>query len=134
MDYSITVQVFDWRGDLWLSVDRVGRVAGKRFAPRERLASFHTDAMHDVSPDEALLWMHEQLAAWVNAGCPRRSWTDAKRPRRPLEGAMGVGAPTGHQGLVTLPSENSTPPPREERRAERDSDGLKPPGVQQTLW
>lgn len=134
MDTSITVHVFDWRGDLWLAVDRVGRHAGRRYAPRTRLASVHAQPMREVSEDEALLWMLDVLTLWVNAGAPTSQRADAQRPRRPQVGATGDGAPTCAWGAVTLPSENLPPPPMAERRAERVSDGLVPEGITDHLF
>ena len=133
MDTSITVQVFDWRGELWLTVDRLHRHGGRRYAPRDRLATFHVDALRDVSEDEALLWLHEQLAAWVAAGCPRRRWTDRVAVSAPPGGGHGGRrVATATRPGKPLPSKTA-PPPLEGSGAAGVSDGLKPPGVQGLL-
>jgi hypothetical protein len=134
MDSSVTVQVFDWRGEIWLTVDRVGRVDHRRHAHRDRLATFHAQPVRDVPEDCALLWMLEQLTAWVNAGCPRPS---AQRARGPLGGASGGtranGAPPTPTADPALQSQ-TVPTPLVASASEASSDGLWPEGRTDPLF
>jgi hypothetical protein len=128
MDTSISVQVFDWRGELWLAIDRVGRVAGRRYAPRARLATFHALPLRDVSEDEACLWMYDVVTSWVNQGCPRVHLTSAERSRLPLEGDTGGRRAYEPSGPSDATLKEAADPPRDQRRAERVSGGLSPEG------
>lgn len=134
MDTSISVRVFEWRGELWLAVDRVHSAAHRRYAPRDRLASFHVRPMREVSEPVACLWLLEQLTLWVNAGCPnaRREAAPAS-PVGDRRGHRAIGAPRRASAESALPSQTE-PPSLEARDGEAVSDGLKPLGTQPSLF
>lgn len=134
MDSSISVRVFDWKGDIWLAVDRIGSADHRKHAHRDRLATFRETPVHDVSEDVALLWMLEQLQLWVNAGAPF-AWSEAPSapPGGGRRGRPEAWACPRREGEDPLRSETQ-PPPLEDRASEASSDGLWPPGYQPELW
>lgn len=134
MDTSISLRLFNWRGDIWLTVDRIGCSDHRKHAPRERLATFHTWCLPEVSEENALLWMYIQLNAWVGDGCP-----DARREAATV--SPGGGTTGGESAArvarqapeIALPSQ--TEPPNVERcDGVAVSDGLLPEGEQLALW
>ena len=133
MDSQISVRVFDWRGEIWLAIDRVGRAPDRRYAPRTRLATFHAQPLRDVPESVAFLWLLEQLTAWVNAGCPSPS--RAARSGAPQRGATGGethGAPFGQAAENRLPSQ-TRPSAVKHSASVASTDGLTPPGEQMTI-
>ena len=56
MDTRISVQVFEWQGDLHCNVDRIGRADLRKYAPRTRLASFTTHEDGEVGEQAAMTW------------------------------------------------------------------------------
>jgi hypothetical protein len=134
VDSQISVLVSEWRGELLILVDRVGRSGHRRYAPRTRLATFRARAVREVSEDEACLWLLEQLTLWVNAGCPRtRRGAAPASPVGDHRGQRAIGAPTGAEGRTPLPSK-TVRPPEEGSGAAGVSDGLKPNGAQPPLF
>ena len=72
MDTSISVRVFEWRGELNCTVDRVGNTDHRKHAPRTRLASFSTSAFEGNSEVDAVLWATAEIAGLMilPASCP----------------------------------------------------------------
>jgi hypothetical protein len=134
MDTSISVRVFEWRGEIGMGVDRVGRAGHRKYAPHTRLATFSATAVPDLCEETLLLWMHERLTEWIGQGCPP-CWREA--PPASPQGTTGVvsrtGAPSGREPARSLPSQTE-PPPLEHRGAVGVSDGLKPDGFTPPLW
>ena len=134
MDSSLSVRVFDWRGDIYLVVDRIHSAPRRKYAARDRLATFHATPVRDVPEDVACLWMLEQLTLWVNAGCPYTRHASATgAPLGGPQGARAPGAPSGPRPAPSLRSKTE-PPPLEDSGAVGVSDGLAPPGVQPPLF
>jgi hypothetical protein len=128
MDESYTVEVFDWHGELHVTCDRVGRSAGRRYAPRTRLWSESAVLAADATPRQAVAFL--ALAVAHHAGDLGLTH-GAERPPEPPEGATG-GARHADPNPATrrdggLTSGTAAPP----RKAPRDavaSDGLLPEG------
>lgn len=134
MDSHIIVSMSDWAGDLQLTVERVHRHPGRRYAPRDRLATFQARPGVDVREEVALLWLSECLIAWTNQGCPT---TAARGPGAPQRGATGGETP--RRAYVTRPDMRPTikaspTPPIQESGDAVVSDGLTPPGTQPGLF
>jgi hypothetical protein len=56
MDTSLSVRVFEWKGDLHCTVDRIGRTDHRRHAHRDRLASFTTKCDPTIGEIPAMTW------------------------------------------------------------------------------
>jgi hypothetical protein len=130
MDSSISVRVFEWRGELHCVIDRIGATSGRRHAPRARVASFHGEALPALLPAEAMEWAIHQLTLWMNAGFAPDGGVAVSAP---LEGPQGgsprSGAPTGQERAGRLPSQ-AVSPSVEGCGAVGVSDGLSPAGEQ----
>ena len=128
MDYSYIVEVFEWRGCVHVTCDRVGRSAGRRYAPRARVWS---ESALLETPATGL-----QLAAFLALAVAEHAADlgpahGAERPPVPPEGATG-GHDTPPLATATrrdggLPSGEAAPP-RKEPRDVVASDGLLPEG------
>jgi hypothetical protein len=122
MDTSISVRMFEWRGDVWISVDRVGRAGHRKHAPRTPLVSIHSSSDTPICEDVALLWLQGCLTEWVAAGCPRGH---REAVSAPPQGATGVvsrtGVPPQLDRSKALPSQTE-PAPVEHRGSEATSD------------
>lgn len=135
MDSAISVAVFNWRGECWITVDRILRHDGRRYAPRRRLASFRAATMSDLPEEIALEWLVDQLTIWVNAGAPPEWHSAPKVPSAPLgRGHRVRRVASGESAGKSLPSKTATPPPMGSASAASTIDGLQPPGEQLDLW
>lgn len=117
--------MFEWRGELHLAVDRVGRRVGRRYTPRTRLASYSAAHVQEVPEALCLLWMHTCLTDWVNAGCPTHHSVPAQR---------GPGAPGGAVGgrrVAPLDTPSTPLPSKTVRPPDKAPDAV---GVSDGLW
>jgi hypothetical protein len=134
MDTSISVRVFEWRGELHLVVDRIYPSGHRRYAPRVRVAAFHGEALPALLPAEAMEWAVHQMTLWMNAGFPTEGGVAVSAP---LEGPQGgsprSGAPHTTEAGSALPSQTE-PPSLEGRGGVAVSDGLRPLGTQPSLF
>lgn len=134
MDSRISVTVFDWKGELYVGVDRIGRASDRRHAPRTRLATWHaTLPESDVSEEVALLYMWMRLNEWITAGAPLMSEAITASPWGDRRGEALDGVSASALAATALPSQTE-PPPVERRQPVGLSDGLSPEGSQPPLW
>jgi hypothetical protein len=134
MDTSISVRVFEWRGELHLVVDRIYSAGHRRNAPRVRVAAFHGEALPSLLPAEAMEWAVHQMNLWMNAGFPTEGGVAVSAsPSGDHRGDRASGAPPCADRGLALPSQTE-PPSLEGRDGEAVSDGLKPLGTQPSLF
>lgn len=134
MDTSVVAYLFSWKGDLYFQVERVHRSAGRRYAPRDRLATWHAKAPLRLQEDEALEWMTACVAQWLAAGLPKHAWHESEALSAPPSGGHGgVRVATGSRPSNALPS-IAAETPRGQSGAVGVSDGLTPPGVTDPLF
>jgi hypothetical protein len=133
MDTRIIATVFEWRGEIYVSVDRVGRASDRRYAPRHRIATWTATTRANPSEAQAAEYMITILGQWLAEGMPRGLHV----PRQGLPGAPGGGGgdrrvATGKPASRALQSQE--PPSRLiGSDAVGVSDGLQPPGEQLTV-
>lgn len=134
MDTSVVAYLFNWRGDLYLQVERVHRSAGRRYAPRDRMATWHAQAPLRLQEDEALEWFVACMTQWLNAGLPKHAWHEREAlPASPSGDHRGVRVATGSRPSNALPS-IAAEIPSGQSGAVGVSDGLTPPGVTDPLF
>lgn len=88
MDTAVSIRVFEWRGDLHLAIDRIGGTPDRRYAHRDRMASFSIQCPEDVLEEEVISWAIAQLEVWERAGLPHGH---AVAPAPPEGGHRGEG-------------------------------------------
>lgn len=134
MDTSVVAYLFSWKGDLYFQVERVHRSSGRRYAPRDRLATWHTRAPLRLSEDQAVEWMTACVNQWLAAGLPKHAWHEGAALSAPPSGGHGgVRVAPPIPGVSGLPS-TTRPEPLEVSGAAGVSDGLQPPGTQPPLF
>ena len=134
MDAQIVARVFEWRGEIYVAVDRVGRASDRRYAPRHRVATWTATTKAAPTEAEATEYMILILQQWLADGLPRG--LHVPRQRRP--GAPGGGGGDGRVATPDTPIQASTITNGAEvansSAPRRGSDGLQPPGVQEALF
>lgn len=134
MDAQIVARVFEWRGEIYVAVDRVGRASDRRYAPRHRVATWTATTKAAPTEAEATEYMIVILQQWLADGLPRG--LHVPRQRRP--GALEGGGGDGRVATGDTPERASTisdgAQVANSAAARRASDGLTPPGVQEALF
>jgi hypothetical protein len=128
MDYSYIVEVFEWRGSVHVTCDRIGRSAGRRYAPRVRLWTESRVLEEPVNDPTGVAIL--ALAVADHSGLLADLSGPEGPPAPPGRGATGGDTPpraTATRRTGALPS-GTAAPPRKEPRDVVASDGLTPEG------
>lgn len=134
MDTSLSVRVFEWRGELHVNVDRVGRVGDRKYAPRTRLATRSGPWDGEVTEEAFLLAAIMVLVDYVGDIAVLASILAAQpRPASPSGDHRGERVATGDTPSGPLPSQ-AVRPSVEHSASAASSDGLWPPGGTEPLF
>lgn len=128
MDDSLMLRVFDWQGNLHVTVDRVQPHRGRKYAPRDRVWSSSVQLQESPSEWAAMHWAVAVLAGRL--GLVAHAAGEACSGV-PLGGPQGVHAPSARlqSDLAKwLYDQKQGRPPLEDCGAEGVSDGLEPKG------
>lgn len=134
MDTSISVRVFEWRGELHATVDRVGRSDHRKYAHRDRLASFSETVEGQVDEVDAMLWATAQIAGLLLVSMSEAERSEAPAPPGGPQGDVRSTRAYVTPHLRSATTRNAAQTPNGESTGAAGSDGLRPPGVQPSLW
>jgi hypothetical protein len=110
MDTSISIRLFEWRGDVHCTVDRVGRADHRRYAPRTRVAEFST-RMPEGTPEQTIAaWAILSLADRIGLICTLRPEAGSASPEGDHRGEQSTGVSTDRYG-PDVPMIQAAPPP-----------------------